>query len=174
MDLFSTLPSNDDFKFNLERDIVFFDIESTGLNVMNDRIIQIAMIKYYANGNPPSELELMLNPEVAISPEALAVHGISNEMLKDKPKMRNVAQRIFDFVGEADLAGYNSDRFDVPMLIEELFRSGYDLDLDVRRCIDVQKIFYKMDAKCRFELHIQQISRNGLGTFQAWRPDGTR
>lgn len=134
-------------ELNLDKDIVFFDIESTGLNVITDRIVQIALIKYFADGRPHEELELLVNPDMPISKEALDVHGISNEDVKDEPKFEAVAQRINDFIGDADLAGYNSDRFDIPMLMEELHRSGYNLDIESRNTIDVQKIFYKMEPR---------------------------
>ena len=149
MDLFSTLPDNNnsDFRFNLERDIVFFDIESTGLNVIRDRIVQIALIKYFQNGNPPAEMELLINPGIPISKEAMSVHGITPDMLRNKPVFAQVAKQIFDFIGDADLSGYNSDRFDVPMLMEEFARVGMELEMEKRRTIDVQKIFYKMEPR---------------------------
>lgn len=152
MDLFDTpkQPKNkpiDSQRFNLERDIVFFDIESTGLNVMQDRIIQLAMIKYYKDGSPPQEMELLVNPKVPISAEAMAVHGITPDDIRDKPSFEEVAQVVYDFIGDADLAGYNSDRFDIPMLTEEMHRYGYDLNIEERRTIDVQKIFYKMEPR---------------------------
>lgn len=147
MDLFSSSPQSKDFKLNLERDLVFFDIESTGLNVLKDKIVQIALIKYYADGREPEELELLINPGVKIPDEAIAIHGITNEMIGDKPLFCAFAQEIYDFIGDADLAGYNSDRFDMPMLVEELGRCDLDLDMDTRRTIDVQKIFYKMEPR---------------------------
>lgn len=134
-------------EFNLDRDIVFFDIEATGLNVITDRIVQIALIKYLKDGGQPEELELLINPKMPISPEAQAVHGFSNEQLADKPTFFQVAREIYKFIGDADLAGYNSDRFDIPMLVEELYRCGYDLELETRRTIDVQKIFYRMEPR---------------------------
>lgn len=134
-------------EFNLNRDIVFFDIESTGLNVIRDRIIQIALIKYFADGKEPEELEMLINPGIPISKEAMDVHGITPDKLRNKPVFSEVAQQLFDFIGDADLAGYNSDRFDVPMLMEELSRAGLELDLDNRKSIDVQKIFYKMEPR---------------------------
>lgn len=133
--------------FNLDKPVVFFDIESTGLNVIKDRILQIALIKYEPNKPEPTELEMMINPGIPIAPEAMAVHGITPEMLKNKPVFAQVAQQIFDFIGNADLGGYNSDRFDVPMLLEEFARVGLDLQIDKRRSIDVQKIFYKMEPR---------------------------
>lgn len=159
MDLFSSLPSSNEFKFNLERDIVFFDIESTGLNVLQDKIIQIALIKYFANGQASAELELLMDPGIDIPAEAMAIHGITQEMIKDKPRFEAYAQEIYDFISDADLAGYNSDRFDMPMLVEELARCGLDLDMDNRRTIDVQKIFYKMEPrtlKAAFQLYCNE------------------
>lgn len=148
MDLFSTSSEKtDDFQFNLKRDLVFFDIESTGLNVVRDRIIQIALIKYPKSGGDPIELELMINPGIPIAQEAIDVHGITPDMLKNKPTFAQVAQKIFDFIGDSDLSGYNSDRFDVPILMEELSRVGIILDMTKRKSIDVQKIFYKMEPR---------------------------
>lgn len=146
MDLFSSTLS-DDFTFNLEKDIVFFDIESTGLNILKDRIVQIALIKYFADGSSPAELELLVNPTIPIPEESIAVHGITQDKIADKPKFGEVAKKIFEFIGDADLAGYNSDRFDVPILAEELARQGIDLGVENRRCIDIQKIFYKMEPR---------------------------
>lgn len=134
-------------QFNLERDIVFFDIESTGLNIIKDRIIQIALIKYLKSGGEPLELSMLINPGVPISEEAYKIHGISNEDVRNKPTFQQVGQKIFDFIGNADLAGYNSDRFDIPMLIEEFHRIGIDFDISHKRLIDVQKIFYKMEPR---------------------------
>ncbi|MEE9373042.1 MAG: 3'-5' exonuclease [Saprospiraceae bacterium] len=148
MDLFSmSQEKNDAFKFNLTRDIVFFDIESTGLNVVRDRIVQIALIKYLSNGSDPIEMEMMINPGIPISKEAMDVHGITPEMLKNKPVFSQVGQKIFDFIGTSDLSGYNSDRFDIPILMEEFARVGLNLDMSKRKSIDVQKIFYKMEPR---------------------------
>lgn len=134
-------------QFNLEKDLVFFDIESTGLNVMRDRILQIALIKYIPNQKDPLELYMLINPEIPISEEATQIHGITNEQLQDKPKFYEVGKEIYDFIGDSDLAGYNSDRYDVPLLMEEFHRIGLTLDISNRRLIDVQKIFYKMEPR---------------------------
>jgi len=134
-------------KFNLDKNLVFFDIESTGLNVLKDRILQIALIKFTREKEEPVELHMLINPGVPISEEAFAVHGISNEMLRTKPTFAQVAEEIFSFIGDADLAGYNSDRFDIPMLMEEFHRVGIQLDISRRRLLDVQKIFYKMEPR---------------------------
>jgi len=134
-------------EFKLNRDLVFFDVESTGLNVIRDRIIQIALIKYFKDGRAPAELSMLINPGMLISEEALAVHGISPKDVANKPVFAQVAQKIYDFIGEADLAGYNSNRFDVPMLMEEFARVGIEFDINKRRLIDVQRIFYKMEPR---------------------------
>jgi len=134
--------------FDLKRDIVFFDIEATGLNVVKDRIVQIALIKFSKGTEESQELEMLINPgPVMISQEAFDVHGISPAMVAKEPTFDQVAQKIWDFIGDADLAGYNSDRFDIPMLMEEFARSGFELDLDHRKTVDVQKIFYKMEPR---------------------------
>lgn len=133
--------------FNLKRPIVFFDIEATGLNVIQDKIVQIALIKYSPNVEEPEELEMMINPGIPISAEAMNVHGITPEMLKNKPSFQQVAQQIYDFIGDADLAGYNSDRYDIPMLMEEFARVGMELNIDDRNNVDVQKIFYMMEPR---------------------------
>ena len=134
-------------KLNLNRDLCFFDIEATGLNVIRDRIVQIAIIKYFKNDKEPAELSMLINPGIPISEEAMGVHGITPKMLSNKPTFQQVAQKLYDFIGNADLAGYNSNRFDIPMLMEEFARVGIELDVSKRRLIDVQRIFYKMEPR---------------------------
>jgi DNA polymerase-3 subunit epsilon len=131
----------------LNKNLCFFDIESTGLNVIRDRIVQIAFIKYHADGSPPEERCELVNPGIPISEEAMQVHGITPDMVRNKPLFQQIAQDIFDFIGDADLAGYNSNRFDVPLLMEEFARAGLDFDLTNRRLVDVQRIFYKMEPR---------------------------
>ncbi len=133
--------------FNLKKDLVFFDIESTGLNVIKDRIVQIALVKYSPGNDNPEQLEMLINPGIPISEEAMAVHNITPQMLRNKPTFQQVADELFQFIGNADLAGYNSDRFDIPMLMEEFARVGKSFNLSNRRSIDVQKIFYKMEPR---------------------------
>lgn len=134
--------------FELNKDIVFFDVEATGLNVVKDRIIQIALIKFESGKEEPSYKELLINPgPVLISEEAFNVHGISPAMVANKPTFDKVAQELWDFIGDADLAGYNSDRFDIPLLMEEFARAGFNFHLDNRSTVDVQKIFYKMEPR---------------------------
>lgn len=134
-------------EFNLKKDLCFFDIESTGLSVIRDRIVQIAIVKHLANGKDPEELVLLINPGIPISEEAMSVHGITPKDLANKPSFRQVADKILNFIGDADLAGYNSNRFDVPILMEEFARVGIEWDMSRRRTIDVQRIFYKMEPR---------------------------
>lgn len=133
--------------FKLDRDLCFFDIEATGLNVIRDRIIQIAIIKYFADGREPEELSMLINPGIPISLEAMQVHGIQPKDVANKPVFQQVAQQLFDFIGDADLAGYNSNRFDIPILMEEFARVGLEFNMDNRRTVDVQRIFYKMEPR---------------------------
>lgn len=133
--------------FNLKRDLVFLDLEATGLNVIRDRIVQFAFIKYPKNGGEPIEYESLVNPGIPMSEESIAVHGITPDMVRNKPTFQQLAQKLYDFIGDADIAGYNSDRFDVPMLMEEFARAEFDFDISKRNLIDVQKIFYKMEPR---------------------------
>jgi DNA polymerase III subunit epsilon len=134
-------------KLNLTRDLVFFDVETTGLNVLRDRILQIALIKYPKNGDEPKELSMLINPSIPIALDAMAIHGITPKDLANKPTFGQVAQQLFDFIGNADLGGYNAARFDIPMLMEEFARVGLEFDVSKRRIIDAQRIFYKMEPR---------------------------
>lgn len=138
--------SSSEIVLNLDRDIVFFDVETTGLNVIRDKILQIALVKVKKNGEQ-EELTMLINPGIPIAEEAMAVHGITPKDLANKPTFAQVAQKIWDFIGQSDLAGYNSNRFDVPMLMEEFARVGMEFDISKRRLIDVQRIFYKMEPR---------------------------
>jgi len=133
--------------FELDKDIVFFDIEATGLHVIRDRIMQIGMIKYFADGRSPEEKEMLINPGIPIKEDALAVHGIYPEDVANKPIFSQVAEELLQFFGEADLSGYNLMRFDIPMLMEEFHRAGHHFSIENRRVVDVQRIFYKMEPR---------------------------
>ncbi len=133
--------------FNLEKDLVFLDLEATGLHVIRDRIVQVGMVKYPADGSETSELNLTVKPGVPISKEASEVHGISNEDVANKPEFSEVAGKVVEFMGDADLAGYNLLSYDVPMLLEELYRAGYEINMEDRKVVDVQRIFYKMEPR---------------------------
>ena len=134
--------------FHLDRDFVFFDLEATGLNIVKDRIVQIALIKLPADGGEPEELEMKIRPDVPISAEASEVHGLYAEDLRDAPGLSVRSHNAYiDFIGGADLAGYNSNRYDVPLLQEEFFRAGLYLDTSGRRLVDAQTIFYRMEPR---------------------------
>jgi DNA polymerase III subunit epsilon len=133
--------------FNLTKNLCFFDVESTGLNVISDRILQIGILKFKPGKEEPEELNMLINPGIPISEEAMNVHGITPKMLANKPTFAQVAQQIFNFIGDADLAGYNSNRFDIPILLEEFARVGLEMDMTKRRTVDVQRIFYKMEPR---------------------------
>lgn len=133
-------------KLNLKNPIIFFDLETTGLDIANDRIIEIAYIKVYPNGNEES-FTYRINPERPIPAESTAVHGITDEDVKDCPTFKQMASKIAtDFKG-CDLAGYNSARFDLPMLAEEFLRADVDIDLSTRKMVDVQTIFHKKEQR---------------------------
>ena len=131
---------------SLTRPIVFFDVETTGLNVGKDKIIELALLKINPDGSEEEKV-WRINPQIPISKEAEAVHGISSNELKDEPVFADIADEIFGFLRNCDLAGYNSNKFDLPLLVEEFLRVDKDLDLRDVNCIDVQNIFHKMEPR---------------------------
>ena len=133
-------------KLKLEKPIVFFDLETTGLDVGADKIVEIGLLKVLPNGEE-HEMVQRINPEMTIPQKVIDVHGITNEDVKDMPTMKEFTPKLLDFIGAADLAGYNSDRFDVPLLVEEIFRAGFEIDMKNRKTVDVQNIFYKMEPR---------------------------
>jgi DNA polymerase III subunit epsilon len=133
-------------KLNLSRPIVFFDIESTGLDTVHDRIVELCYIKVFPNGNEASET-LRFNPGRHISAEATAVNGISDEDVADCPHFEERAEDLADIFSNCDIAGYNSNHFDVPLLVEEFLRAGVDFDVRQCRFIDVQTIYHKMEQR---------------------------
>lgn len=133
-------------ELNLERPLVFFDLETTGVNVGKDKIIEICMIKVMPDGKQ-EEKTLRINPGVKLSQEVIDITGITDSDLADKPSFKEVAQEIKEFIGDADLAGYNSNKFDVPLLVEEFLRIGVDFSLLGRNMIDIQNIFHKMESR---------------------------
>ena len=133
-------------RLNLKNPIIFFDLETTGINIASDRIVEISYLKIDLNGNESTKT-LRLNPEMPIPEKVVAIHGISNEDVKDAPTFNEVAKSIArDFEG-CDLGGYNSVRFDIPLLAEEFLRAGVDIDLKRRKFVDVQVIFMKMEPR---------------------------
>lgn len=133
-------------KLNLKNPIVFFDLETTGISVSNDRIVEICYLKVWPNGNE-SARTLRINPEMHIPEAATAVHGIHDEDVADCPTFKMVAKEIAAEFEGCDIAGFNSNRFDVPMLAEEFLRANVDIDLSRHRLIDVQVIFHKMEQR---------------------------
>ncbi len=134
-------------KLRLERDLVFLDLETTGLNVVTDRVVQFAGVKYFADGSPAEELNLFVNPTIPIPAESTAIHGITDARVAGAPTFEDVADRLLDYLEGADLSGYNLARFDVPVLMEEFDRVGVRFRTEERRIVDVQQIFYKMEPR---------------------------
>ncbi len=146
---------------NLNRPLAVLDIESTGTNVVKDRIIELYILKINTD-NTSEEYHQLVNPGIKIPPEVSAIHGIKDEDVKDKPLFSSIASNLENFLANCDLAGYNSNKFDIPMLIEEFLRCNIDFDITKRRLIDVQNIFHKMEPRtlkaayrfyCGKELH---------------------
>ncbi len=131
---------------NLKKPIVFFDLEATGLNVTQDRIVEIGIIKINVDDSE-EKLTQLINPEKNIPEEVIEIHGITNEKIADQPTFKAFAPQLIAFIGDADLAGYNSNKFDIPMLMEEFLRAGFDFSMENRNCIDVQNIFHKMEKR---------------------------
>ena len=133
-------------KLNLKNPIVFFDLETTGTNINSDRIVEICYLKVYPNGNEEAKT-MRINPGMHIPEEATAVHGIHDEDVKDCPTFKEVARNIARDIEGCDLAGFNSNRFDIPVLAEEFLRAGVDIDLGRHKFVDVQVIFHKMEQR---------------------------
>ena len=126
--------------------VVFFDLETTGINIGKDRIVEISMLKIFPNGNKESNTWLV-NPEIEIPAETSAIHGITNERVVTEPTFKELAQTVYNLIHDADLAGFNSNRFDIPLLAEEFLRVGIDFDMHDRKAIDVQVIFHKKEQR---------------------------
>lgn len=130
----------------LNRPMAIIDLETTGVNLGSDRIVEIAIVKIGTDGSKIVKRKL-INPEMPIPTAASEVHGISDEMVKDAPTFKQVANEIKQFIENCDLAGYNSNRFDIPLLAEEFLRSGLEFDVRNRRMLDVQRIFHLMEQR---------------------------
>ncbi len=133
-------------KLNLKNPIIFFDLETTGTDVTNDRIVEISMVKVMPNGDREVKTR-RVNPEMPIPAEATAVHGITDDDVRECPTFRQIAKSLATYIEGCDFGGYNSNKFDVPMLVEEFMRAGVEADLKGRKFIDVQNIFYKMEQR---------------------------
>ena len=130
----------------LTKPLAFIDLETTGVNLGTDRIIEIAIVKVLADGTRTTKRKL-INPGIPIPQSSSDIHGITDEMVKDAPTFAQVAQELKQMLDGCDLAGYNSNRFDIPLLVEEFLRAQVDFDMKGRRLLDVQQIFYKMEPR---------------------------
>ncbi|HVX25447.1 MAG TPA: 3'-5' exonuclease [Parafilimonas sp.] len=132
--------------FTVSRPLAIIDLETTGINVATDKIIEIAIVKLMPNGTTVNKRKF-INPQIPIPKSSSDVHGITNEMVKDAPTFKQVANEIKQFLDNCDLGGYNSNRFDVPVLVEEFLRAGLDFSMEGRKLVDVQKIFHFMEQR---------------------------
>ena len=139
-------------QLHLEKPIVFFDLETTGVNVGQDYIVQICLLKVFPDGSKETKTHYVRPVDasgktVHIPEQTTMIHGISDADVADKPSFAELAAELAEFIGDADLAGYNSNKFDVPLLVEEFLRAGKSFDLSSRRLVDVQNIFHKMEQR---------------------------
>lgn len=133
-------------ELKLKKPICFFDLETTGINVSKDRIVEISILKVFPNGNKES-FTWRVNPEMKIPAVTTAIHGISDEMVLNEPTFKELAPKVSELIKNSDLGGFNSNRFDIPLLAEELLRAEIDFDLKVNQAVDVQTIFHKMEKR---------------------------
>lgn len=133
-------------QLKLTRPLAIFDLETTGTNIANDRIVEIAVLKINPGGKEETRVHLV-NPEMHIPAEVVAIHGIKDEDVRDKPTFKELAGNLIAFIGNSDLAGYNNIKFDIPLLVEEFMRAGFEFEMKNRRIVDVQNIFHKMEPR---------------------------
>ncbi len=133
-------------QLNLNKPICFFDLETTGVNISKDRVVEISILKIHPDGKEESKT-WRVNPEMKIPAEVIAIHGISDEDVADKPTFKELSKEIYNMIKDSDLGGFNSNRFDIPLLAEELLRSDVDFDMKGRVSVDVQIIYHKMEQR---------------------------
>lgn len=133
-------------KLELTKPIVFFDLETTGVNIGTDRIVEISILKVFPNGNKESKTWLV-NPTVAIPKQSSDIHGITDDQVKEEPTFKELSNQVYQLIKGCDLAGFNSNRFDIPLLAEEMLRAEVDFDLDHVNFVDVQTIFHKKEQR---------------------------
>lgn len=133
-------------QLNLSKPICFFDLETTGINITNDRIVEISILKVHPNGKEETYTQ-RVNPTIPIPPQVTLVHGISDADVADKPTFKEIAKEVHNMIKDSDLGGFNSNRFDIPLLAEEMLRAELDFDMKNRQSIDVQTIFHKMEQR---------------------------
>jgi DNA polymerase-3 subunit epsilon len=154
-------------KLKLKNPIVIFDLETTGLSITSDRIVEISVIKVHPDGKEENKTR-RINPEKPISAEASAIHGITDEDVKDCPKFRVIARSLADFIEGCDMAGYNLIKFDVPLLAEEFLRAGVEVDFHKVKIIDVQNIFHKMEQRtlvAAYKFYCNEILDNAHSAY---------
>lgn len=133
-------------RITLQRPLAVFDLETTGINITQDRIIEIAILKIHPDGTQETYLK-RVNPELRMTEENMAIHGIRNEDLANEPTFKELVPEIKAFIADCDFGGYNSNRFDVPVLVEEMLRFDPDFDISTAKFVDVQNIFHKMEQR---------------------------
>lgn len=133
-------------QLKLERPIIFLDLETTGVDIVSDKIVEIALLKVFPDGREEEKVR-RINPGRPIPPQATAIHGITDEDVKDCPVFARIAKSLAEFVSGCDFAGFNSNRFDIPLLVEEFLNAGVDLDIHAARLIDVQTIYHKKEPR---------------------------
>ena len=133
-------------ELQLTKPICFFDLETTGINIATDRIVEISILKIFPNGNKQSHT-WRVNPTVPIPPETTAVHGITDQMVANEPVFKDLSKQVYELIKDSDLGGFNSNRFDIPLLAEELLRAGVDFDMKKNLAVDVQTIFHKKEKR---------------------------
>jgi DNA polymerase-3 subunit epsilon len=133
-------------QLNLTKPICFFDLETTGINITHDRIVEISILKVFPNGTEASKTWLV-NPEMPIPKEVTAIHGIDDAKVANEPTFKVLAKEIHNMIKDSDLGGFNSNRFDIPLLAEEMLRADVDFDMKNRQSVDVQTIFHKMEQR---------------------------
>jgi DNA polymerase-3 subunit epsilon len=131
---------------SLNRPIAFIDLETTGVNIGSDRIVEISILKLLPDGSE-EVYTYRVNPTIPIPAESSAIHGIFEKDIKDSPTFKELAPKLFQIIDPCDLAGYNSNKFDIPLLVEEFLRVELDFDMQNRKCVDVQNIFHKMEQR---------------------------
>ena len=146
----------------LTKPLAVFDLETTGINITSDKIVEIAIVKLHPDGKEEKYLR-RVNPEKTIPAEIVAIIGITNEDVANEPTFPEIAHEVLEFIGDADLGGYNSNKFDIPVLAEELMRAGADFDLSTRNFVDVQNIFHKMEQRtlsAAYQFYCQKTLEN--------------
>ena len=149
-------------ELKLNRPICFFDLETTGIDVARDRVVEISILKVFPNGNKESKTWLV-NPTISIPAKSTEIHGITNEKVANEPTFAELSSQIYTMIKDSDLAGFNSDRFDIPLLAEELLRANIDFDMKNRVSVDIQTIFHKKEERtlsAAYKFYCQQSLEN--------------